>query len=285
PMTSRFDDGALNEFLEVDGKEEAALLLLALGQPAAASTTPLPEPRFQLAGGGKIRDTAVTFLQLIHHNTTFRRTGNWTSLGIQRKPEQFPALKEGDIAMPKPLHGLELYPAIRKRRSVRRYSDAPIKIEELAALCDAAEGTAAEDSSFFSLSPGISLYAVVKDVTGVPSGVYRYNARDRSLRLLEKGDFSNRCFQASYKQDFCGTADVVFMKTLKWEQAAYPDGDRNYRYACIHAGIVGEGLYLQASALDIGVCGVGAFLDFEVAAILKILPENEVPLYLTAVGK
>ena len=54
---------------------------------------------------------------------------------------------------------------------------------------------------------------------------------------------------------------------------------------CLRAGIVGGGLYLQATALGLGVCGVGAFTDPDVADIVGCDPDAEAVLYVTAVGR
>ena len=37
--------------------------------------------------------------------------------------------------------------------------------------------------------------------------------------------------------------------------------DRSYRYGLLEAGHVGENAYLAATALGLGACGVGAFMD------------------------
>jgi hypothetical protein len=101
----------------------------------------------------------------------------------------------------------------------------------------------------------------VRHVEGLGAGIYRYVPASHALRRTKEGDYSATCESASLQQEFCGTADVVFVKTVAWRDLLVPDGDRGYRYACLRAGVAGEGLYLAGSALGIGVCGVGAFED------------------------
>jgi SagB-type dehydrogenase family enzyme len=134
-------------------------------------------------------------------------------------------------------------------------------------------------------SAPLALYVVARDVTGLDAGVYRYLPPTHSLRLVRTGDSSTACMHACLQQEFCGTADVVFIKTVQWSELFVPDGDRGYRYANLRAGVIGEGLYLQGSSLGIGACGVGAFGDPDVAAILGLDLDEEVPLYVTAVGR
>jgi len=60
-------------------------------------------------------------------------------------------------------------------------------------------------------------------------------------------------------------------------------GARGYRYAMMAAGRWGERLYLMATAMGLGCCGIGAFYDTEAARLLSLNDESHV-LYLVAVG-
>ena len=52
----------------------------------------------------------------------------------------------------------------------------------------------------------------------------------------------------------------------------------------MEAGHAAQNIYLQATALDLGMVTVGAFYDDRVKAIMGI-PENETPLYVIPVGR
>jgi len=52
----------------------------------------------------------------------------------------------------------------------------------------------------------------------------------------------------------------------------------------IEAGHAAQNMYLQAEALDLGVCAIGAFYEDDVAELL-VLPEDEVPIYILSIGK
>jgi nitroreductase len=50
------------------------------------------------------------------------------------------------------------------------------------------------------------------------------------------------------------------------------------------AGRLGQRLYLAATALGLGCCGIGAFCDWEAADLLGLNRSSRL-LYLVAVGK
>ncbi len=281
PLIGRFDDVALNALVDVDPSVEAGFLIMPIGGSKGVS----PEPTFQSDAAGRGGPSKVTFVGLIHGGTSLRLAG-----GSGQMPRH-PSRVEGgpkDIPLPAPAQGTSLLPAIFARRSGRAYSTEPVSLEELSALC-AASAQAQKDpgpgNPLLAYSAPLTLYALVHNVRDLGPGVYRYIPATHALQLVRKGDVSKACQEACFEQEFCGTAAVVFVKTVTWSDVLYPDGDRGYRYVNLHAGIMGEGLYVQSTALGLGVCGVGAFEDSGVASILGIVPGEEVPLYVTAVGK
>jgi len=284
PVVARFDDDAMHRLLGLAPGEEGALLLVPLGRAAERLPRgPLPEPRFAVEGTGM--SPSLRFLDLVHGGTSLRRLEGWSDAPT-RVADDEPAGGLGEaIPLPEPSRGLDLLPTIRERRSVRNHSAAPIEPEELAALIEAAVGGTPEGDPFLAATAPVVLRAVVRDVRGIAPGVYRVDPGRRALRLVREGEFADRCREATLHQDFCGTADVVFVKSVRWDAMLRADGDRGYRYACIRAGMVGGGIYLQGTALGIGVCGVGAFGDGDVAGIVGCDPDVEAILYLTAAGR
>ena len=73
---------------------------------------------------------------------------------------------------------------------------------------------------------------------------------------------------------------MAIFQRLRWKYR-----ERTYRYALLEAGHVGQNLYLTATALGLGACAVGAFLDDELNGLLGLDGEQEAALYIIAVGK
>ena len=60
-------------------------------------------------------------------------------------------------------------------------------------------------------------------------------------------------------------------------------GARGYRYAMLNAGRAGQRIYLAATALGFGACGIGAIYDAEARRMLALNDESAL-LYLVGVG-
>jgi nitroreductase len=83
-----------------------------------------------------------------------------------------------------------------------------------------------------------------------------------------------------------GDAAVAFVLSLARADFAADDGGaaRGYRHAFLEAGMVGERLYLQATALGLNACGVGAFYDDEAAVLVALDASQEWPVHFAGVG-
>lgn len=91
---------------------------------------------------------------------------------------------------------------------------------------------------------------------------------------------------AALGQDVIGdAAAVVVLGIDRAAQGADAAGAaRGYRHAFIEAGLLGERLYLQAQAMGLGACAVGAFYDDQAAALVGVEPAREWVVHFAALG-
>ena len=97
--------------------------------------------------------------------------------GTQGEPE---AMKP--VNLPAPNHcGVPLEEALRKRRSVRRYAQAPLSLAALSDLLFAAQGkTGSAFGHALRTTPSagalypVELYVIVNNVENLEQGIYRY---------------------------------------------------------------------------------------------------------------
>ncbi len=200
------------------------------------------------------------------------------------------ARQEGEIMLPEPrtTGEISIEEAMIHRRSVRRYSKEPITLNDLSQLLWAAQGITSEEGFRTAPSAGalypLELYVVAGNVDGLSGGVYRYRAEGHTLQRIRDGDLRGNLSECALHQtQITGAAvDIVFAAVFKRTTAKY--GERGVRYVYIEAGHAAQNVYLQAGALGLGVCAVGAFYEQEVSELLA-LSGDETPIYILTVGK
>jgi len=185
---------------------------------------------------------------------------------------------------------LSLEEAIDHRRSVRKYSDQPLQLEELSRLLHAADGIT-EPRYGFRAAPSagalypLELYVVTNRVRQLDQGIYHYLADSHSLELIRGGDFGGAAASAALGQEVIANAAAVLVVSAVMERTRKKYGSRAERYVLLEAGHVGQNVYLAATALGLGICAVGAFYDDELNRLLTLDAPREAALYLLAVGR
>lgn len=185
----------------------------------------------------------------------------------------------------------DLWQCLAQRRSQRRYQERPLTQSELAALLWATQGvTLASHNYLLRAAPSagalypVETYVAVHRVTGVTSGIWHFQVQDFSLEMVREGDFRRPLVAAGLSQNFLGTAGAVFIWTGVLNRARWKYRERAIRYLFLDAGHICQNLMLAATALNLGVCPVGAFFDEEVEQLLEVDSQEEPALYLAAVG-
>ena len=273
-LEPNFDDDALARALSADAEQEGPLAVLTCGGRAAQResarfTGPAAEPVPLPA-----RADEAELTRLSHRLTSWKLTR-----GPARLQSTAPAAAAATSDTQWALAERDVFEAIASRRSYREFSAEPLTQDELRAIL--------RDS--VELAPRVrgtrlvDLHLVVRAVEGFEPGVYRLAAAGRIDRI-RAGDHSARIESAGLSQELLRRAAVVLVWTLS-RAAGTIDGARDYRHACLEAGLAGENAYLSATARGLGICGVGAFYDDEVNALLERGDERPRALYLQGVGR
>jgi SagB-type dehydrogenase family enzyme len=198
------------------------------------------------------------------------------------------------IQLPDPkFNVVNIWETILKRRSRRNYnSKNPLDLKILSNLLWATQGTTeniGEVKLRTSPSAGglypIETYLNVRLVENLQTGVYHFRPQFFDLEFLKSGDHSRLLSQAALHQEMVESAQITFIWTAIVERSKWKYLQRAYRYIYLDAGHIAQNLYLSAEALDLGVCGIGAFIDDEVAELIEIDETKEIVLYLASVGR
>lgn len=193
-----------------------------------------------------------------------------------------PAAPREAQKLPRPAtSGMTVEEALRMRRSVRSFRDAPLSDAQLSALAFAAQGVTDGEGHRAAPSAG-ALYPLELRVL-TAEGVFRYRPATHTLERLATDDRRAELARAALGQDALAQAPAVFVFTGVVARTAAKYGDRADRYVWMEAGHAAQNLLLQATALDLAGVPVGAFDDEAVKAALGS-PADEAPLYLVPVG-
>ena len=199
-----------------------------------------------------------------------------------------------DLDSPQTLKGpfMTLIEAIGRRRSVREYADEPLTLKDLSFLLWATQGVheVAEDGSHaFRNVPSagcrhpFETYLIVKWVTGLKPGLYRYLALDHKLCFLCTADeLLNRASDDDWLQP--GEA-VLFVWTAVPYRTEWRYGILSHKMIAIEAGHICQNLYLAGVAMGVGTCAIGAFPQDEIDELLAVDGNDEFSVYLASVGK
>ena len=121
------------------------------------------------------------------------------------------------------------------------------------------------------------------DVEGMEPGFYLLDFAKKSIGLVKRGFFAEKMAHVCLDQMWLKNAAIHFLFLANTEHLDQIWGARGYRYAMLGAGRLGQRLYISATAMGLGCCGIGAFYDEEAAELLSLKKASSL-LYLTAVG-
>ena len=234
-----------------------------------------------------------------HHNTS-----RWPHNvhGLSSDVRQAAPFKEYPLAETVPLPAPILPPvsladAITRRASCRQFTGEPLPLQQVSNLLFAAYGIHGEfpfgDQQFFErtvpsgggLFP-LELYLLLRFGSDVDPGVYHYNALHHFLERIHSFQMPGPLLSELFLgQPYLMNAAGILVITTVVERSLWKYEDRGYRYILFEAGHVAQNLNLAAAAQELGCLNLGGFFDTELAALLSIDIDQEVPLYCVALGE
>ena len=196
--------------------------------------------------------------------------------------------------LPEPdlVHGHSLWDCLKKRRSIRRYSNTPLTAQELSNLVWSIQGvTERVGTHLLRTAPSagalypFETYIHVTNVEDFEKGFYHLHVASFSLEQLKKGDFSEELASAALGQRMVARAGVVFLWSAVPLRCMAKYRNRGIRYIFLDLGHLCQNLQLAATALGMGSCPIGAFFDDELNSLLDLDGIEETIVYMNPVGK
>jgi len=192
---------------------------------------------------------------------------------------------------------LSLQDAIEQRRSLRKYSEAPLSQEELSFLLWSAswardfrsnermEITFRNVPSAGSRHP-LETFVDIHRVAGIKPGLYYYHPIKHCLVLIDDSpDTKTAIHEGCFRQEMIQSSAVNFIFTAVPYRTVWRYGQRGYRYLYLDAGHVGQNIHLASEAIGCGACMIGAYMDEAMNDVLGIDGIEEFVIYISAIGK
>jgi SagB-type dehydrogenase family enzyme len=296
PGSSRYDfeDEALNRLTGVDTQREACFVCVNTGAC-------LPEAERKTAGVldgiSPSFDAHKQASRTAVHETFYQEIADIHRISSQLKTpgpgkkdefrvvdlaadEWFPVLKTESV----PDSKIPFSEAVTRRRSRRNFIPALLPTGDfmhlLALLCEFPTENLNEggvDGAF--LETGF----LTSHVEGFDPGFYLLSRSRGAYRRVKPGVFTEKMAQVCLDQAWLKFAAVHFLFMANLKEIDQKPGARGYRYTLMDAGRLAQRLYLGATSLNIGCCGIGALYDGEARTLLS-LNDASALLYLVAAG-
>lgn len=213
----------------------------------------------------------------------------------QLPPKEYPEAPY--LALPAPeLPETALGTALRARVSCRQFSGAELSQQALANILYAGFGVLARVEfgnveflerpipSGGALYP-LELYLLARSVEGLEVGVYHYAVVTHGLEEVRLLPLPRGLVGYLFMgQHYVGSAAAILVITAATQRSLRKYGDRGYRYLLLEAGHMAQNIDLVAAASKLGALNLGGFFDAELAELLDLEPDHEVPLYAIALG-
>lgn len=283
-MTYDFNDQRVNRLLIVDEAREVCLVTAAVWgkqPPRTGKPKPLEAPRKSLPRASTVASREVDYPTI--------NAAHMSALKVYDPEEGAPHMLSnlGLTILPgRKLVEAERWPekitysqAVFKRRSNRNFvqtnTPADILWALLEMLCKGGKGTAYRGS--------VSVGFLAQNVDDVDPGFYLLDMEKQSISLAKGGNMMEAMSGVCLGQRWLRKCALqfVFLSNLAVLHERW--GNRGYRYAMLDAGRLGHRLYMGATAMQLGCCGIGAFFDDEASKLLGLSETTEM-LYLVAAG-
>ncbi len=284
-----YNDLACERLLGIDGKREGVLACIAIHhkpQPAADQSLAIDPLSKTLIEASTVSENEICYDEI---ESFYRSSGKLPDADVEtihlmesigKSPDPWI-----DIDSPDPSSEEIPYPdAVFLRRSRRNYVDTPLPRASFMRLMATLSHAATQD-----LSPG-HRYAsalvtgfIAGNIEGIAPGFYLLDPARRRFGCVFEGYFTSKMASACLDQEWLRNAAIHLLFLTDLAQIDRTWGPRSYRYAMLAAGRIGQAIYIAATALGLGACGIGALYDGEARELLG-LSEDAALLYLVAAG-
>lgn len=206
-------------------------------------------------------------------------------LGVSHFPlgpiHSLKGLNDVDAPEQQPLSYAQTVYTRRSRRNFVPHSMHPDQLAYMLDLICRVSDVSADGGHRYASPVSVGLLA--GNVDGMPPGFYLIDTRKRMLLRVFERHAIREMAAVCLDQQWLSNAGAHFLFLTNLEILDRQWGARGYRYAMLTAGRLGHAVYLGATALGLGACGIGAIYDGEARNLLD-LNSSSALVYVVAAG-
>lgn len=245
--------------------------------------------------------SAIYTPKLFHfHNTTKTRCfltseqlspKNWPKSWATIYYKSYPRFAQIILPEPKGV-SLSLVDALQNRDSQRKFASRKVPLQDFGDLVYFSCGSKKflnqdiEDRRFYPSAGArypLEIYPFVFKVEGITNGGYHYHVKTHSLERILDEKLALEIFK-QFDQNWIKDSAVLFIVTAVFSRTEEKYGDRSYRHILTECGHVAQNIYLVATALNLGCCSIGGFIDDGINRLLDLDFEDEGVVGAVVVG-
>lgn len=174
---------------------------------------------------------------------------------------------------PQSTGGVDVFQALKSRKSSRAFSARPLPQETLSTLLWAAFGVN-RPATGGRTAPSAHGWQEVDVYAALPDALYRYDAREHALHFAVAGDLR----ALTGVQDYVGSAplNLVYVADFSRMKDA-SESDRTF-FAATDAGVIAENVYLVCAAMNLAVVVRGLVDRKKLAPAMKLRLDQRIVL-------
>jgi SagB-type dehydrogenase family enzyme len=184
---------------------------------------------------------------------------------------------------------------VNNRTSRRRYTSAPLTLEELSFLLwstqgvkqvlKSGRGVKRTVPSAGAKSP-LDTYLVINRVERLEPGLYRYISFSHQLLFIKRMDSAEEEMgKLAFDQKFVGTAPVIFCWTAVPYRTEWRYTILSHKFIAIDLGIVCQSLYMACEAINLGTVAIGYYEQNKLDELFGLNTDEEFVVLLAPVGR
>jgi len=180
----------------------------------------------------------------------------------------------------------DLFESIQSRQSNRDFINKALTVNELSNLLYYSAGINYGDKRMYPSAGArypLEVYPFIFNVETIDPGVYHYHVKTHSLETILHS-LNKKEIIDQFTQAWIEKASVIVVFAAIFDRTEMKYKTRGYRHVFTEYGHLAQNMYLVCTALGLGICSIGGFIDDGLNKILDIDGRVESVIGVIAIG-